>query len=270
MKSAPARRSSNWAETLPQRSKSRPALSAHCKVAVQVKFFQHLKSASDTGLRPSELAEKTSVDVVLLQRIMRHLIAMKVVTFSGGKFFGTLLSNGRAAENYQRSIDFCYDVARPSFHEFPAFFKQIGYELPISLTDGPFQKAHGTQLPFFPWLVARSPHLDEFDNFMSAYRAGKPGWYDPGFYPVTERLIKGFEATVSKTRLVDVGGGRGHDLQLFASQHRAHPGMLVIQDRQPVIDSIKDQKSLPFEHQAHGFFTPQPVHGARAYSLYSI
>lgn len=233
-------------------------------------MFQHLQHAGEGGLSPGNLAQKTGVDAVLLQRIMRHLIAMKIVRFSNGTFLGTTLSNGLAAENYQKSIDFCYDVARPSFNGFPEFFKKTDYKLPTSLTNGPFQAAHGTELPFFPWLVATPPHLDEFDNFMSAYRAGKANWYDQGFYPVAERLVDGFDSSTSDVLLVDVGGGRGHDAQLFADQHASHPGKLILQDREPVIASIENKDKLPFESQAHDFFTPQPIKAARAYSLHSI
>lgn len=233
-------------------------------------LFQHLRDAGDNGLSPDDLAQKTGVDVVLLERIMRHLIAMKIVSFSNGMFHGTALSRGLAADNYQKSIDFCYDVARPSFNGFPDFFKKRNYECPKSLTDGPFQAAHGTDLPFFPWLVATPPHLDEFGNFMSAYRAGKANWYDPHFYPVAERLIEGFDSSNSEVLLVDVGGGRGHDVQQFADRHTGHPGKLVLQDQDEVIASIPEKEKLPFDSQAHDFFTPQPVKGARAYSLHSI
>lgn len=111
---------------------------------------------------------------------------------------------------------------------------------------------------------------------MSAYRAGKANWYDPGFYPVAERLIEGFDSiSSSDVLLVDVGGGRGHDVSLFTSQHPTHPGRVVLQDREPVIAGVlesidADAASHPFEAQAHDFFTPQPVRGARAYSLHSI
>lgn len=201
---------------------------------------------------------------------MRHFIAMKLVTFHDGSFLGTHLSNGLAAERYQKSIDFCYDVARPSFNGFPAFFEKTGYKEPTSLTDGPFQSAHGTQLPFFPWLVATPPHLDEFGAFMSAYRAGKANWFDPQFYPVPERLFEGFDATKNEVLLVDVGGGEGHDMQLFADRHVSCPGKIMLQDRDQVIASVQDKDTLPFACQAHDFFTPQPVEGARAYSLHSI
>jgi hypothetical protein len=201
---------------------------------------------------------------------MRHLIAMKIVSFSNGKFFGTSLSHGLAADNYQKSIDFCYDVARPSFNGFPEFFKKNGYNPPISASDGPFQAAHGTDLHFFPWLVATPPHLEEFDAFMSAYRAGKPDWWDPGFYPVAERLVDGFDSNNNEALIVDVGGGRGHDALQFVAVHASHPGKVVLQDREPVIASIQDKDKLPFESQAHDFFTPQPVKAARAYALHSI
>jgi hypothetical protein len=233
-------------------------------------LFQHLRDAGTSGLSARALAEKTGVDEILLQRIMRHLFAMKIVSFSDGQFLCTALSNGLAAENYQKSIDFCYDVARPSFNGFPEFFRKTGYKLPSSLSTGPFQDAHSTELPFFPWLVATPPHLDEFNAFMSAYRAGKENWYDPGFYPVHERLIEGFDATNSSALLVDIGGGRGHDAQLFVTQHTPHPGKVVVQDLEHVINSINDQDKLSFECQAHNFFTPQPINGARAYALHSI
>ncbi|KAI4944314.1 hypothetical protein J4E86_009372 [Alternaria arbusti] len=247
-----------------------PALSAHCKFAVEVKLFQHLRDAGDAGVSPGDLAQKTSVDPILLQRIMRHLIVMKVVSFSNGKFLGSRLSHELAADNYQKSIDFCYDVSRPSFNGFPEYFKKTGYRLPTSPTEGPLQDAHGTDLPFFPWLVATPPHLDEFDNFMSVYRAGKANWFDPGFYPVAERLIDGFDPSCSEALLVDIGGGRGHDVQQFVTQHHSHPGKVVLQDQEPVIAAIKDKERLPFESQVHDFYTPQPIQSARAYSLHSI
>ena len=201
---------------------------------------------------------------------MRHLIAMKLLTFHSGKVYGSRLTDGLAAENYQQSIDFCYDVARPSFNHFPEFFKKNSYQVPARADEGPFQAAHGSNLPFFEWLVATPPHLDEFSAFMSAYRAGKANWWDKGFYPVAERLVCDFDPSVNETLLVDVGGGRGHDVALFAAAHSPYPGKLVLQDRKPVIDSIEDKKSLPFESQVHDFYTPQPIKGARAYSLHSI
>lgn len=105
---------------------------------------------------------------------------------------------------------------------------------------------------------------------MSTYRAGKANWYDPGFYPVPERLITGFDSSASDVLLVDVGGGRGHDVASFAAQYSS-PGKIILQDREPVIASIVDNgEERSFEAQTHDFFTPQSVKAARAYSRHSI
>jgi hypothetical protein len=248
-------------------------MSAIIRIAVNVKLFQHLKEAGDAGLSAEALSSKTGIDIILLQRLARHLVAMYLLTFHSGAFHATEMSNGLAEENYQHSIAFCYDTARPSFNGFPEFFQRTEYKSPgLGSLDGPFQNAHKTQLPFFEWLVATPPNLQHFDSFMSAYRAGKPNWYDRGFYPVAERMITGFDSAESDVLLVDVGGGRGHDMALFCAQHKASsPGRVVLQDREPVIAGVvAASQDLPFEAQAHDFFTPQPIKGARAYSLHSI
>jgi hypothetical protein len=203
---------------------------------------------------------------------MRHLAAMYLVTFSEGKLRATDLSDGLAEEKYQHSISFCYDVTRVSFNNFPHYFKATGYKQPTSLTDGPFNDALKTKLPFFEWLVATPPHLAHFDSFMTAYRAGKANWYNEGFYPVAERLVEGFDPEASDVLLVDVGGGRGHDVTQFIDQHPSHPGKLVLQDREPVIALVLENgaEEKGFETQAHDFFSPQPIKAARAYSLHSI
>lgn len=105
---------------------------------------------------------------------------------------------------------------------------------------------------------------------MSAYRFGKPTWCDPGFYPVAERLTQGFDASLSDTFLVDVGGGLGHELEELNEKHPSLPGKLVLQDRQEVISTIPAGKQTSFEANAHDFFTPQPIVHAKTYYLHSV
>ncbi|KXJ93466.1 putative hydroxyindole O-methyltransferase [Microdochium bolleyi] len=224
-----------------------PAMSAQIKLAVDLDVFGHLRDAGAEGLSPEALAQKTRIQTSLLMRLMRHLIAMHVL-----------------------SITFCYDVTRPSFNNFPEYFKKVRYVEPTVENDGPFNDAFSTPLPFFGWLNANPPNLQNFASFMASYRAGKPNWYDDGFYPVKERLIDGFDSSVGDALLVDVGGGRGHDLALFAARHKSHPGRIILQDQDVVIAEVRDKDAQPFEATAHDFYTPQPVVGARAYSLHSI
>ncbi|KAL4819588.1 S-adenosyl-L-methionine-dependent methyltransferase [Aspergillus spinulosporus] len=251
-----------------------PAQSAIIRMAVDTGLFQHLREAGPEGLCAESLSQKTGIDSPLLERLARHLVAMYLLSYKNGAFRATGLSNGLAEENYQHSIRFCYDTVRPSFNGFPAYFKVRGYRSPkVGTMDGPFQNAHRSTLPFFDWLVTNPPNLQHFNSFMTAYRADKANWFDEGFYPVKERLVDGFDERVSDVFLVDVGGGRGHDVLAFAARHPGHPGKLVLQDRAPVIAGVLETGSetdRPFIAAAHDFFTPQPVVGARAYLLHSI
>ncbi|RAL09103.1 putative hydroxyindole O-methyltransferase [Aspergillus homomorphus CBS 101889] len=229
-----------------------PAMSATIRIAVDTKLFQLLRDADEAGLSPADLAQKTGVDVVLLQRLTRHLVAMYLISFRDGVFYGTPLSNQLAAENYQDSISFCYDTARPSFNKFPDYFQQTEYKSPvIGSLNGPFQHAHSTQLHFFEWLTTNPPNLKHFNSFMSAYRAGKAN-------------------CISDVLLVDVGGGSGHDVAHFIAQYPTHPGRVVLQDREPVISALEATSLSLYTASAHDFFTPQPICGARAYYLHSI
>ena len=164
---------------------------------------------------------------------------------------------------------YSYDVVGPSFRGLPEYLKSIKYDLPTDLTNGPFQAAHKTQLPFFAWLDANPPYLQIFNSYMSAYRAGKPSWVDPGFYPVSKQLAEKFDSQSSEVLLVDVGGGLGHDLQELKDKHPSLPGKLVLQDRPEVINTVSSDEDI-FEATSHDFFTPQPVKGARAYYLHSV
>ncbi|ETS85081.1 hypothetical protein PFICI_03106 [Pestalotiopsis fici W106-1] len=246
-----------------------PCKSGIIRLCVETKIFQYLRDAPQ-GLTTAELAEKTgrSWDLSLLQRYLSHISAMHVLTLSQGKWQSTPLSNGLAEQNYQSSIEFCYDSGMPSFFKFPEWTKSTGYQGPKTDTDGPFQYAWDSKIPFFPWLQEHPPNLANFAQFMSAYRAGKPSWFDSGFYPVTERIIEGFDADYSDVLLCDVGGGRGHDMIEFTGRYPSLPGKIILQDQEAVLASIEVAEP-PFEVQVHDFFTPQPLR-ARAYSLHSI
>lgn len=193
---------------------------------------------------------------------------------------GTPLTDGLAEDRFQRSIEFAFDISRPAFSAWPAFFASRGYRHDvITPTDGPFQLAHrkGEDDPaqFFPWMEANPPQLERFNNFMAAYRAGKPSWWDvEAFYPLKDRLVAGFDAKqggeTDAAFLVDVGGGRGHELDQLLSVHHDLPGRVVLQDQPAVIEAIEGKETKGFEAMIHDFFTPQPVRFARAYHMHSV
>ena len=108
---------------------------------------------------------------------------------------------------------------------------------------------------------------------------------DPNFYPIEENLIKGAKEEHGAVFLVDIGGGKGHDLQELNRKYATLPGKLVLQDLKAVIEEAKAsglEKIIPMEHD---FFTEQPIIGkfatttnihqltslgARAYYMHSV
>uniref|UniRef100_A0A8H7K5S5 O-methyltransferase domain-containing protein n=1 Tax=Bionectria ochroleuca TaxID=29856 RepID=A0A8H7K5S5_BIOOC len=248
-----------------------PARAAHCRIAVDLKIPEHLKESGTAGISAQALVAKVGADDVLIARTMRHLAAMNIVAENGvDTYVATGLSNALTDPKYRDGIIYTYDVAGPSFRALPEYLKKTSYALPTELTNGPFQHAHKTDLPFFAWLDQNPPYLEKFNNYMSAYRAGKPSWLDPGFYPIQERLLNGFELAYSDVLLVDVGGGLGHDLRELKEKHPNLPGRLVLQDRPEVISSLDSTGETVFEPTSHDFFTEQPVKNARTYYLHSV
>ena len=103
---------------------------------------------------------------------------------------------------------------------------------------------------------------------------------DPEFYPVQERLIQGARTSAAAADgdgggdgddgddepvfLVDVGGGKGHDLQELYRKHPNIPGKLVLQELEDVVEEAKaggGLEELGITAMAHDFFTAQPILG---------
>lgn len=93
---------------------------------------------------------------------------------------------------------------------------------------------------------------------MGGYHQGRPSWMDPGFYPVKESLIEGFDS--NSAMIVDIGGSIGHDLEELHRKHPNIPGRFILQDLPVVIGQIEkiDERIEPM---AYDFYTEQPVKG---------
>ena len=87
---------------------------------------------------------------------------------------------------------------------------------------------------------------------------------DPDFYPVEHNLVKDANIQDDAVFLVDIGGGKGHDLQELCRKYPELPGKLVLQDLKGVIIEAEaaavglDKRITTMEHD---FFTRQPIIG---------
>lgn len=150
------------------------------------------------------------------------------------------------------------------------YLQETGYQDPTSPDDGNYQRAHKVKADFFTHLQENAPHGERFNNLMSGYRQGRPSWMDKGFFPVESILFNEFDPSSGDgALLVDIGGNVGHDLEEFRSKHPAHPGKLVLQDLQRVINQIEtlDESIV---RMPYDFYTENPIKGAKAYFMHTV
>jgi len=205
-----------------------------------------------------------------MERILRHLKASSVIDVVRPSVWRkTVLSDELATPHFQHSILFCHYTTRQAFNGLPEYFDRMSKE-DLAAVPGPFQTGMQTPLGFIPWLAANPTQGSYFNHFMQAYREGNAMWFEPDCYPVAERLAQGFDSATSEVFLVDLGGGKGHDLAAFATAHPSPPGKLVLQDQPAVIAESSTAYAELFESQGIDFFTPQPIEHARAYFLHSV
>ncbi|PYI01803.1 S-adenosyl-L-methionine-dependent methyltransferase [Aspergillus sclerotiicarbonarius CBS 121057] len=217
-----------------------------------------------------ELARTTGADLVLLERIMKHLGAINaVVETENGEYacngFSHTLANTKYADSFPAFMDCIY----PAVLAVPKFLRQTKYHNPTDSHHSPFQLGVHTAHTFFEDLADHPALSAQFNNHMSIYHKGRASWMDPGFYPV-DQLQCGRPLGEDDALLVDVGGGKGHDLNELRTKWPTIPGRLILQDLPAVVAEATDLHPS-IECMAHDFFTEQPVKvGSRAYYLHSI
>lgn len=144
----------------------------------------------------------------------------------------------------------------PIIHKTPEFLQKSGYKNPGDPKNGPFQHAYHTTGSCWDWLAQNTDALDRFNTFMEGGRDETAHWAQ--WFPVQKQLLDG--ALADRPLLVDVGGGRGHDLVEFKEKFPLGPGRLVLEDLPSVIEDIQHLDS-DIQRVKHDFFQPQPVKG---------
>ncbi|KAJ5513696.1 Winged helix-turn-helix transcription repressor DNA-binding [Penicillium fimorum] len=257
----------------------REAIIRHCwsettsyaalETAVDINLFSAL-GTDDKPKTVAELAKTTSVDPILLGRLMKHLAAMGTITETGyNEYCPTGFSKVLTVERYSDAFPLMTRRFAKGIMALPAFLKKNNYQNPTSPTDTAFQMGYETDVGFFGHVQQEPITAKQFNNHMSVYAQGRVRWMDPGFYPVQEQLIDGVTLGEDDVLLVDVGGSFGHDLSDFRQKWPGAPGRLVLQDLPEVVASVKDLHPS-IEVTSHDFFTKQPVKGARAYYMHSV
>ncbi|KAG4416780.1 hypothetical protein IFR04_010109 [Cadophora malorum] len=242
-----------------------PHQSASLRTAMAMGLIEPIVSGSKTA---TDLASLTKCDKQLIVRILRPLSTIKIVEEIGcEKYAATAITKILTVPSVGGGFRFMFDQAATSVIHMPEFLARTSFKNP----EGPmgnFQSAFNTELQMFPWLMEHPQQMSNFNDLMMGQRMNRIEWFN--FADVDSILLNGFgETTENATLLVDVGGGRGHDLEAFRNRFPDAKGSLILQDLPPVIDDIKELH-VDIMRTKHDFFTPQSVEGARAYYLRSI
>ncbi|KAK1730003.1 O-methyltransferase [Colletotrichum acutatum] len=215
------------------------------------------------------LGKALRFDIDVLSRTLRHLCSTGYLKEVGpdeyeGTNFTRSLSIPIIAGGYPCLVENCW----PTFSNFPLYLKKHDWSISPDPREGPMQDVIGKDNNFFKHMMTNHP-AGEFQNHMAGYRQGRPSWMDDGFFPVSERLVKGADSSPEAAFLVDIGGSIGHDLDEFCRKHPTAPGRHVLQDLEYVLSQTQkvDRKIEPMSYDFH---TEQPVKGARAYYMHSV
>lgn len=135
---------------------------------------------------------------------------------------------------------------------------KTNYRNPVDNSRGLFQFAFDTDLGVFDFIKERPERLDAFNTFMEGQREGRTPWFD--YFPFNNSVYEGFKNEEGAVLMVDVGGGRGHDMIALKNAFPDQRGSLVVQDLPETIDEI--HHLVPgVEAMKYDFFTSQPIKG---------
>lgn len=235
------------------------------KTALEAGWLHMIVDSGETGVTVDRLATSTGADESLVRRLLRVPAAVQTIqevgvdAFAATELSKLLCTPQMAAGLRHAGHDFAVSVSR-----MPEYFAKNGYQTPPSPESGIYNFTRGA--PFLQYLSQRPEWASNFNTFMASVRAGKTSWID--VFPVERLRVSASDEIL----LVDIGGGKGHDLAEFATKKKslALHGKLLLQDLPRVINEVPEHWMDLFDAEAHDFFTPQPHHHARTYYMRNI
>ena len=275
----------NWAN---------PAINAAISALIHAGVFTHWAAEasrlSDDAcpITPARLAALTGADELLLRRLLRavsgqHLITeVGLDTYARTAWAKTLASDPAFPSMYQ---GFYHELNSGMFRTLPAYLKSTGFRNPSDASDCNLQYWLGDPSTNLFRYIGTNPALTaHFNDAMECHsKYNLTPWVD--VYPTDDVVISSSSSSSGfikddRPLVVDIGGGKGHDLKKFLDRHPSVPeGSLILQDLPEilktgvvVVDGGEEGKQKAIRVQPHDFFTPQPegCRGARLYFMHNV
>ncbi|KAH7062704.1 S-adenosyl-L-methionine-dependent methyltransferase [Macrophomina phaseolina] len=212
--------------------------------------FAHIPQ-SPKSISYADLAEKLDAEERLVRRI-GWVLALR----------------GIRKEDWGAWFRMTYDGHNRTSIQWRQFFAKYGRKEPVNAANGnPTSFAHGQEDKSF-WEIVDAEFVKDFNITM---RLVSEAHNSPRIFPWKWQVIAENAHLVDGNTplVVDVGGGRGHDLCMMRKECPAIPAeRMVLQDRQPVIEEVLQLNSPEVQgmkKMSHDFFAEQPVKGALVY-----
>ncbi|KAI0197625.1 putative O-methyltransferase [Astrocystis sublimbata] len=234
------------------------------RIAVEMNLFLYI-SQKNGPITSHELATLSGGEEELIVRILRVLVPMGLLDEVGEKTWEARpVTHAMASEGIAAGYRMVGEILMTGAQQSPKYLRNNGYRCPTDPRAGFIQYAFQTDLTTFELISTMPDTFRDFNSFMGREVGARKKWLE--WYDVSGRLMHGAKQDVPL--LVDVGGGKGHDLVRFLE---FHPGAerLVLQDLEPVLQSAPN---LPdkIEKMPYDIFTMQPIKGARAYFFHHV
>lgn len=228
------------------------------KIGCDLGIFKSL-SATNDPISVDQFANKTGADSLLLERILRYLASLRIVTETGkAEYTANQTTRTLADPSIEGSVSYIFNIGGPVYQALPDYMPEQKYQ---TETNGKFawHKAMSTELDFFPWAKQHPEKLGWFQNLMSVPRDGE--WFD--VIPFTDNC------SPDQAHFVDIGGNIGHQCRRLKAKYPDLQGRIICQDLEETINSAPPM--VPgVEMMAHDFFTPEPVKDAKYYYLRTV
>ncbi|KAF3055593.1 Demethylsterigmatocystin 6-O-methyltransferase [Daldinia childiae] len=238
-----------------------PLVPIAARIVVDMNILDHIVK-HNRAITSEELASLSGGEALLITRLLRVLASVNLLDEVGEETWqATPITKAMASKGISAGIRMVGDMVMGAASKAPKYLKEAGYRCPTDPNDGFMQYAFQTKLTTFQLFNSIPQVQKDFNNFMGSTLGSRKIWLD--WYPIQE-LIDG--AVPDSALLVDIGGGKGHDLIAFHERY-PHKGRLVLQDF--VIDTIEELDPA-IDPMYYDFFAEQPIKGARAYYYHHI
>lgn len=231
------------------------------RFALEYGILQIIAARDPVELTAAELSKETGADELLIIRVMRLVTHLGLC---GEVTHGVYVANERTRFITRKAITggfkHVYDFGGQTVIKVPELIRDRNlHQFPQEPDErSPFQHVFGDTMF---GLLAKNPQRKRiFDDYMEARQYSNDAkWFE--IYPADRELNEGLKDGEDAVLIVDVGGGKGHDISQFRQRFANLPGKLILQDLPHTFRTLSSNLE-GINLMEHDFFTEQPVKGS--------